>query len=49
MMLGAGYLLAVDDLARTIADLEVPLGILTAFLAAPVFLWLLASARRGWQ
>lgn len=49
MMLGAGYLLLVDDLARTIAAIEVPLGILTAFLGAPFFIWLLATTRRGWQ
>jgi len=49
LMLGAGYLLAVDTLARTIATIEVPLGILTAALGAPFFLWLLATARRGWQ
>jgi ABC-type cobalamin transport system permease subunit len=38
----------VDTLARTMATTETPLGILTAFLGAPVFLWLLASGRRGW-
>jgi iron complex transport system permease protein len=48
MLLGAGYLLIVDTLARTMANTETPLGILTAFLGAPVFLWLLASGRRGW-
>jgi iron complex transport system permease protein len=48
MLLGAGYLLIVDTLARTMATTETPLGILTAFLGAPVFLWLLASGRRGW-
>jgi iron complex transport system permease protein len=49
MVLGAGYLLAVDTLARTMAAIEVPIGILTAFIGAPFFLWLLATARRGWQ
>jgi iron complex transport system permease protein len=49
IMLGGGYLLAVDDLARVMAAIEVPLGILTAFLGAPFFLWLLAATRRGWQ
>jgi iron complex transport system permease protein len=49
MLLGAGYLLAVDTLARTVAAIEVPIGILTAFIGAPFFLWLLATARRGWQ
>lgn len=49
IMLGASYLLVVDDLARTAAAIEIPLGILTAFLGAPFFLWLLARTRRGWQ
>lgn len=49
LMLGAGYLVAVDALARTIGTIEVPIGILTAVLGAPFFLWLLATARRGWQ
>lgn len=49
LMLGGGYLLVVDMLARTIALTEIPLGILTAVLGAPFFLWLLASGRKGWQ
>jgi len=49
LLLGAAYLLAVDDLARNVSVLEIPLGILTAFLGAPFFLWLLARSRRGWQ
>ncbi len=49
MLLGAGYLLIVDTLARTIAGTELPLGILTAFLGAPFFLWLLARGREGWR
>ena len=48
MLLGAGYLLLVDTLARTIAAVEMPLGILTAFVGAPFFLWLLARGRHGW-
>ncbi|MFO1433315.1 MAG: iron ABC transporter permease [Candidatus Competibacteraceae bacterium] len=49
MLLGAIYLLLVDTLARSLTSTEVPLGILTALLGAPFFLWLLASGRRGWQ
>ncbi|MEP7453530.1 iron ABC transporter permease [Phyllobacterium sp. SB3] len=49
MILGAGYLLIVDILARTIALIEIPLGILTAVVGAPFFIWLLASGRKGWQ
>jgi iron complex transport system permease protein len=48
-LMGAGYLLAVDTLARTIARVEVPLGVLTALVGAPFFVWLLASSRRAWQ
>lgn len=48
MLMGAGYLLLVDTLARTMAETETPLGILTAFVGAPVFIWLLATGRRGW-
>ena len=47
-LLGAGYLLVVDTLARTIAPVEVPLGILTAVVGAPFFLVLLARGRRAW-
>ena len=48
-LLGAGFLLAVDTLARTVARLEIPLGVLTALVGTPLFLWQLAGARRGWQ
>ena len=48
MLMGAGYLLAVDTIARTLAETEIPLGVLTAFLGAPVFVWLLATGRRSW-
>lgn len=48
MLMGAAFLLLVDTLARTISTTEVPLGILTAFVGAPVFLWLLATGRRSW-
>jgi len=49
VLIGAGYLLVVDTLARTIAQAEVPLGILTAVIGAPFFVWLLARGRQGWS
>jgi iron complex transport system permease protein len=48
VLLGAGYLLAVDTAARTLGRIELPLGVLTAAIGTPVFLWLLAKGRRGW-
>ncbi len=44
LLLGACYLLAVDTLARTMASIEVPPGVLTALIGAPLFLWLLAAS-----
>ena len=49
VLLGAAFLLLVDTLARTVARIEVPLGVLTAFIGTPFFIWLLATARRSWQ
>jgi iron complex transport system permease protein len=49
MLLGGSYLLLVDTLARTVARIEVPIGILTAILGAPFFLWLLMRGREGWS
>jgi iron complex transport system permease protein len=46
LALGAGYLVAVDLIARTAGTIEVPIGILTALVGAPFFLWLLATGRR---
>jgi iron complex transport system permease protein len=47
-VLGAGYLLLIDTLARSMAEVEVPLGILTAVIGTPFFIALLARARRSW-
>lgn len=48
VLLGAGFLLIVDDVARTASAVELPLGILTAVIGAPCFLVLLARSRRQW-
>jgi iron complex transport system permease protein len=42
LVLGACFLLAVDTLARTMASIEIPPGVLTALIGTPLFLWLLA-------
>ena len=47
MMMGAAYLVLVDTLARSIGRIEVPIGILTAVVGAPFFLWLLWRGRHG--
>ena len=49
IMLGAAYLLLVDDVCRIMSNLEVPLGIVTAIIGAPLFLYLLLKGGRGWE
>jgi iron complex transport system permease protein len=45
-LLGAAFLVATDAIARTAAaPNEIPIGVVTAFLGVPFFLWLLK--RRG--
>ena len=45
ILLGAGFMIAVDTLARSAAKIEIPLGVLTAVIGGPVFVWLLARGR----
>ncbi len=46
IFLGGLYLMLVDDLARSVLPMEIPLGILTSLIGAPFFLYLMAR-RRG--
>ena len=48
-ILGGGYLLLIDTLARTVAQVEIPLGILTAVIGTPFFIWLLTGVQRNWS
>lgn len=41
MLLGASFLTVVDTIARSISTSEIPLGILTSFVGAPFFLFLI--------
>lgn len=43
MLLGASFLMLVDDLARCLTTSEIPLGILTALVGAPLFLYLIVK------
>ncbi len=49
-LLGATYLILIDTVARTVTAGEIPLGVLTALLGAPVFFFLLRRNRdRIWD
>jgi iron complex transport system permease protein len=45
ILLGAAFMISVDTLARSAARIEIPLGVLTAVIGGPVFVWLLARSR----
>lgn len=46
MLMGAAFLLVVDDLARLMTTSEIPIGILTAFVGAPFFLYLITRRKQ---
>ena len=46
MLMGASFMMLVDNLARSLATAEIPLGILTAFVGAPFFLYLILDRGR---
>ena len=48
-LLGGGFLLVIDTVARTAAAIEIPLGILTAIVGTPFFVWLLAGVSKTWS
>jgi len=49
MFVGATYILIVDNLCRLLSASEIPLGILTAIIGAPVFAYLLRKTKGGWN
>ncbi len=49
-LLGASFLLLADDIARAALSSELPLGVITSLIGAPVFAWLLyKNKNRGWD
>jgi iron complex transport system permease protein len=45
---GALFVLLVDDFARAASAMELPLGIVTSVIGAPLFIALLMRARTAW-
>lgn len=44
-MLGGGYLILVDDLARSVFSMELPLGVVTSIIGAPFFIYLIIKRK----
>lgn len=48
VIIGAAYLLVIDDIARMLLTVEIPIGILTSILGVPFFLVIFRRTSRGW-
>lgn len=46
LALGGSYLLLMDNIARTVTSAEIPLGIITGIVGAPIFAYLLTRGAR---
>jgi iron complex transport system permease protein len=48
LSIGASFLLLIDTISRTFLSIEIPLGILTALIGVPLFLYLLRKGYSQW-
>ncbi len=48
-VLGGTFLLIIDDFSRTIAGFEIPIGVITMLIGAPIFLYLMKKSNIGWE
>ena len=48
-LMGATYLLVVDNVSRLIFSFEIPTGIVTSLIGIPFFVLVLKNAHRGWR
>jgi iron complex transport system permease protein len=47
-LIGGIYLLIIDDLSRTMFNIEIPIGILTSLIGIPFFAYALKNTKKGW-
>ncbi len=47
-MIGAIYLIVVDDISRMLFSVEIPIGITTSLIGIPFFIIILRKANKGW-
>ncbi|BCS88980.1 FecCD family ABC transporter permease [Pseudodesulfovibrio sediminis] len=48
-LIGATYLVFVDDVSRLLLDVEIPLGIITSLVGIPFFSIIMKNAKQGWK
>ena len=49
LSIGASFLLLIDNISRTFISIEIPIGILTAIIGVPLFLYLLRKGYSEWS
>lgn len=49
LSLGASFLLLIDNISRVVISIEIPIGILTAIIGVPIFLYLLRRGYSEWS
>ncbi|MDR1016266.1 MAG: iron ABC transporter permease [Coriobacteriales bacterium] len=49
LLIGGSFLLVVDDVARLVSAVEVPVGILTAIVGVPFFIVIFRRNMKGWS
>lgn len=49
LSVGASFLLLIDNISRTFISVEIPIGILTALIGVPLFLYLLKKGYSEWN
>ncbi len=48
-LFGGTFLLVIDDFSRTMTSFEIPIGVITMLIGAPIFLYLLKKTNIGWE
>ena len=48
MSLGVCYLIAIDDLCRTVTAFEIPIGVITGIIGVPLFLYFIYRRKVNW-
>ncbi len=49
LSIGGSFLLLIDNISRTFISVEIPIGILTALIGVPIFLYLLKTGYSEWN
>jgi iron complex transport system permease protein len=49
LLFGGTFLLLIDNISRSLTEMEIPIGIFTMLLGAPIFIYLMKKTNIGWE